>query len=35
MTVAGWIFLSLSWLVIIWLVIFCVYRVLKEPYKDL
>jgi hypothetical protein len=35
MTFGGWIFLILSWGVIIGLVIFCIYKVLKEPYKDL
>jgi len=35
MSVSGWIFLILSWGLILGLVIFCVWRVLKEPYKDL
>jgi hypothetical protein len=35
MTWSGWIFLILSWGSILGLVVFCVLRALKEPYKDL
>jgi hypothetical protein len=35
MTWSGWIFLILSWGLIIGLTIFCVHRMFKEPYKDL
>ncbi len=35
MTWSGWIFLILSWGVILGLVAFCVRRAFKEPYKDL
>ena len=35
MTIAGWIFLTLSWSVIIGLCIFCFIRVLKEPEGEL
>jgi hypothetical protein len=35
MTWSGWIFLILSWGMILSLIVFCVWRALKEPYKDL
>ena len=35
MSVGGWIFLIISWGLILSLVILCVWRALKEPYKDL
>gem|GEM_PF-1214997 len=35
MNIFGWIFLIISWIAILSLVFFCIYRVFKEPYKDL
>lgn len=35
MTAAGWVFMALSWGIILALVAFCVRRALNEPYKDL
>jgi len=35
MTTAGWLFMAGSWAAIIGLCIFCIRRVLKEPYQDL
>lgn len=35
MTWSGWLFLILSWGLILGLVIFCVWKALREPYKDL
>jgi hypothetical protein len=35
MTAGGWLFMLLSWGVILSLAAYCVRRVLKEPYKDL
>jgi hypothetical protein len=35
MSWSGWIFLILSWGLILGLVAFCVWRVIKEPYRDL
>ncbi len=35
MTIAGWIFLLGSWGFIVALALYCFYRVLKEPVKDI
>lgn len=35
MNPGGWIFITLSWLIIIGLNIFCFYRVLTEPEEEL
>ncbi|MDD4954930.1 MAG: hypothetical protein PHP17_02695 [Candidatus Omnitrophica bacterium] len=35
MTIAGWIFLVISWGAILSLAAFCVHKALKEPCKDL
>jgi len=35
MTVYGWIFLGISWAVIISLIIFCFVRVFEEPEEEL
>ena len=34
MTLAGWIFMLVSWTVIIGLFIFCMIRILKPPKQD-
>jgi len=35
MTLAGWIFLGVSWSVILGLLIFCFVRVFEEPEEEL
>ncbi len=35
MTAAGWVFMGLSWGIIIGLAAFCVRRALKAPFEDL
>ena len=35
MTIYGWVFLGISWVLIIGLLIFCFIRVFKEPEEEL
>ncbi len=35
MNLGGWIFITISWLIILCLNVFCFYRVLVEPEEEL